>query len=138
MENKAVNQFIMKKIIQLISLAFLLSGSFQLKAQKEYYSTQEEVIEAAYLTLDRWIESGEFRENIEHRLERNTGENKMSGTYVMDITLRHKGEVVSVNVVESNAAIKLQNYMKDYIKLLKFPFKMPKNKRYKFRYEFKF
>jgi hypothetical protein len=123
--------------ITLIAM-FLLAFVEQLQAQKNFYNTQEEVIEAAYKTLDNWMESGELKEAIEKKLEKYTGESSLTGTFIYDITIRNKGEVASVFKVESDAPIKVQNHFKDCLKALQFPFKMPKNKSYKFRYEFKF
>lgn len=120
--------------------AVLISiSATDLQAQKKkFYTTQEEVMEAAYLTLDRWMESGELKEGIEKGLEKATGETELKGTFVYDITIRNKGEVASLFKVASDAPVKVQNYFKNYLKEVTFPFKMAKNKSYKFQYEFKF
>ncbi|MEQ8907847.1 MAG: hypothetical protein RIC95_01530 [Vicingaceae bacterium] len=130
----------MKTAIKICLFSLLLAAfSFQAEAQrKPFYTTQEEVVEAAYKSLDQRMESGSLEEWIEGNLEKATGETELSGTFVYDLTIRKKGEVASVFKVESDAPIKVQNYVKDYMKALKFPFKMPKNKSYKFRYEFNF
>ncbi|MCB2222387.1 MAG: hypothetical protein KQI35_18530 [Bacteroidetes bacterium] len=66
-------------------------------------------------------------------------ENEISGTFSFDITLHEKGLVATV-FVKSNegGTIKSQNMLKDYVKAMKFEFKMPKGKDYKFNYIFKF
>jgi hypothetical protein len=65
-------------------------------------------------------------------------ENNIKGSYDFDITLREKGEVASVFVRgNEGGTIKMQNSFKDFIKELKFNFKMPKGKSYKFNYVFK-
>jgi hypothetical protein len=57
----------------------------------------------------------------------------------MDITIREKGEVAAVFCAENeNGSITSQNILKDFIQSYVFNFKMPKGKRYKFQYEFKF
>ncbi len=66
-------------------------------------------------------------------------ENNISGTFSFDITLHEKGKVATV-FVKSNegGSIKSQNMLKDFVKDMKFNFKMPKGKDYKFNYLFKF
>ncbi len=124
--------------MSLVSFLFLTLNTQLLAQKKAFYTTQEEVIEAAYNTLNQWMESGQLKEEMEERLEKVTGETQLSGTFVYDITIRNKGEVASVFKVESDAPVKVQNYVRNYLKEVKFPFKMPKNKSYKFQYEFKF
>lgn len=114
-------------------LFFLLFTGVQqtVTAQKKpYYNTQEAVIEAAYTTLDQEMKTGKI---LEWAKEMN-----LTGSYIYDITLRGKGEVTTVRSIESTGELKQQNALKDYLKSLRFPFKMPKDKSYKFRYEFKF
>jgi hypothetical protein len=114
-------------------LFFLLLAGIQgtaLAQKKPYYNTQEAVIEAAYTTLDQEMKTGKILEWAQ--------EVNLTGTYTYDITLRGKGEVVTVRSIESSGELKQQNALKDYLKTLRFPFKMPKDKSYKFRYEFKF
>lgn len=122
----------------LLSLIFLLSMSQSFGQKKKFLTTQEEVMEAAYTTLDQWMESGELKTAIEKGLDKATGVEQISGKFIYDITLRKKGEVASVFKVDSEAAIEVQNYLTNYLKTLKFPFKMPKNKSFKLRYEFNF
>lgn len=137
MGNKEIS---MKTTLKLIILAFLMSGFSQLaKAQKKpFYNTQEAVMEAAYKSLDERMENGSIKAWIEDGLEKATGETTLKGRFVYDITIRNKGEVASVFKVESDASVPVQNYVRNHMKALRFPFKMPKNKSYKFQYEFKF
>jgi hypothetical protein len=124
--------------LSLLTLLFI-ALSISAKAQKKpFYTTQEEVVEAAYKALDEMMESGEIEEWIEKKLEKRTGEKELSGKFVYDLTIRGKGEVATVFKVECDAPIKVQNNVRDHLKELKFPFKMPKNKSFKFRYEFNF
>lgn len=66
-------------------------------------------------------------------------ENNIKGEYIIDITIREKGDIASVFMAGSDGAdIKMQNLVKDRIRLFEFGFKMPKGKTYKFQYIFKF
>jgi hypothetical protein len=68
-------------------------------------------------------------------------ENGIKGTYIMDLTVADKGEIVTVFVVESkNSTIPQQNLFKDYLKdeFEFITFKVQKGKKYKVRYTFKF
>ena len=123
----------MKKSIKIfLTAAVLLIVSTTAKAQKKpFYNTQESAIEAAYKTLDYEMKEGKLIEWAK--------ENGISGSYTMDIAIKGKGEVVTVRPLNrENGEIKYQNWVKDYIKSFRFPFKMPKDKSYQFQYEFKF
>ena len=66
-------------------------------------------------------------------------ENSIKGEYIIDITIREKGDIAAVFMAGSDGAdIKMQNLVKDRIRLFEFSFKMPKGKTYKFQYIFKF
>jgi len=66
-------------------------------------------------------------------------ENEITGIYDFDITIHEKGEVATVFVRERDGgSIQMQNRLKDFVKELKFNFKMPKGKDYKFSYKFNF
>ncbi len=66
-------------------------------------------------------------------------ENNIKGEYIIDITIREKGDIASVFMAGSDGNdIKMQNMVKDKIRLFEFSFKMPKGKNYKFQYIFKF
>lgn len=63
----------------------------------------------------------------------------ISGEYSMLLTLRNKGQVVSVFVQDKkDGNIPSQNKLKDKLLDFQFSFKMPKNKDYKLSYIFKF
>lgn len=118
-----------KKITLLVIVLFLSIG---VKAQKRpYYDTQETVIEAAYNALDQAMQP-------EGYLHENMIEYGWKGTYTFNITIRGKGEVATVSKAADSDDIKTQNQVKNVIKTMKFPFKMPKNHSYKFKYEFTF
>lgn len=108
--------------------------SFQLMAQKGVQlETKAEVMKQACLELDQAMTSPEGE------LYKFGQKNKISGEYTLDITIRNKGEVVSVFVSDKqNGNIPSQNCLKDKVLDFKFSFRMPKNKDYKFSYIFKF
>ena len=63
----------------------------------------------------------------------------ITGEYTLQLTIRNKGQVVSVFVADKkDGNIPSQNSLKDKIMDFQFGFKMPKNKDYKFSYTFKF
>ncbi|MBL4710261.1 MAG: hypothetical protein JKY48_17660 [Flavobacteriales bacterium] len=122
----------MKKLYKSIFLLLVVLLTTQLIAQKKpYYNTQEEVIEAAYIAVENSLKLDGYLHD--KKLEYN-----WKGTYMFNITLRGKGEVATVSVAESGDNIKTQNQIKNVLKTMKFPFKMPKDHSYKFKYEFKF
>ena len=66
-------------------------------------------------------------------------EYNIHGEYVMDITIHEKGEVASVFCAGNEGGdIQSQNKLKDFVKAYEFSFKVPKGKKYKFQYIFKF
>lgn len=120
---------------KLIRSLFLLTAILcftAVQAQKKpFYDTPEEVIEAAYNALDQEMKGGEITTWAQ--------ENGIEGAYTFDLTIKHKGEVATVRTIDRKGGdIPSQNRLKDYVKTMRFPFKMPKNRSYKFQYEFKF
>ncbi len=66
-------------------------------------------------------------------------EHQIKGEYTYDITIREKGDVATVfSVGNNNGTIEAQNKLKDFLMTVRFNFKMPKGKYYKFRHTFKF
>jgi predicted transport protein len=64
---------------------------------------------------------------------------KLKGEYIIDITIQEKGKVLSVYMVSSDADdIKMQNLVKDVVKLVEFSFKLPKGRTQKFQHTFNF
>jgi len=117
----------------LIILLILVSGTV-LKAQKpELIESKDEVIKQATLELDQAMSSPEGS------LYKFGQKYHITGEYTMDITIRNKGEVVSVFVADKkDGNIPSQNSLKDKLLDFQFSFKMQKNKDYKFDYTFKF
>lgn len=112
----------------------LLVISVALHAQKpELLELKEEVIKQACLELDQSMTSPEGS------LYKFGQKYQITGEYTLQLTLRNKGQVVSVFVQDKkDGNIPSQNSLKDKILDFQFSFKMPKNKDYKFSYTFKF
>lgn len=121
----------MKKFI--VTLLILASG-ITLQAQKpELIELKEEVVKQASLELDQAMSQPEGA------LYKFGQKYHISGEYTLQLTLRNKGQVVSVFVADKkDGNIPSQNSLKDKMLAFQFSFKMPKNKDYKFSYTFKF
>ena len=118
----------------LIIALLLLTSGICLKAQKpELLEIKEEVIKQATLEIDQALTPPEGA------LYKFGQKYKISGEYTLQLTLRNKGQVVSVFVADKkDGNIPSQNSLKDKMLDFQFSFKMPKNKDYKFSYTFKF
>ncbi|MCF8368913.1 MAG: hypothetical protein K9G76_07705 [Bacteroidales bacterium] len=120
----------MRTFVLLFLLSITLSGFTQKKLLIE---RSEEVVSAAKAEIAASMEGPEgglYLLQQEHGLK---------GTYVMDIQIHEKGKVASVFCKsKENGEISHQTIIKDYIKDFSFNFKMPKGKKYKFEYTFKF
>jgi len=112
----------------------VLTSVICLKAQKpEIIESKEEVIKQATLELDQALTPPEGA------LYKFVQKNNITGEYTLQITIRNKGQVVSVFVADKkDGNIPSQNALKDKLLDFQFSFKMPKNKDYKFNYTFKF
>jgi len=117
----------------LLAMLILISG-INLNAQKpELIESKEEVIKLATLELDQAMASPEGS------LYKFAQKYNITGEYTLQLTLRNKGQVVSVFVADKkDGNIPSQNSLKDKVLDFQFSFKMPKNKDYKFSYTFKF
>lgn len=120
----------MKLTLTFIILIVSTLAFGQKKALIEEYS---KVVDAAKIELD------ESMKGPEGNLFLYKQEYGISGTYDFDITLHEKGLVATVFVKgNEGGTIKMQNKLKDFVKAMKFGFKMPKGKDYKFNYVFNF
>lgn len=119
---------------KLIIIMLILTSAICLKAQKpELLEIKEEVIAQANLELDQAMSQPEGA------LYKFGQKYKISGEYTLQLTIRNKGQVVSVFVADKkDGNIPSQNSLKDKMLDFQFSFKMPKNKDYKFSYTFKF
>ena len=118
----------------LIITLLLLTSGIGLKAQKpELLELKEEVVKQATMELDQAMSPPEGS------LYKFGQKYQISGEYTLQLTLRNKGQVVSVFVADKkDGNIPSQNSLKDKLLDFQFSFKMPKNKDYKFSYTFKF
>jgi hypothetical protein len=113
----------------------MMLPALNLLAQKKpLIDSHEKIAEAAVKELDLAMTGPEgsfYLLGLEYGLK---------GEYTYEITIREKGEVASV-LVKNNlgGTIAEQGIIKDYLhKKFTFSFKMPKGKRYKFDYTFKY
>jgi hypothetical protein len=117
----------------MIVLLFLTSGTCLMAQKPELIELKEEVIKQATSELDQAMASPEGS------LYKFSQKYNITGEYTLQLTLRNKGQVVSVFVADKkDGNIPSQNSLKDKILDFQFSFKMPKNKDYKFNYTFKF
>lgn len=120
----------MKKLF----LIFLLLSSITVNADKKpLIEDYDEVVATAKTAIQKSMEAPEGE------LHLFVQENKISGRFEFEITIHEKGLVATV-FVKSNegGSIQSQNKLKDFVKNIKFDFKMPKGKSYKFSYLFNF
>lgn len=114
--------------------AYLIVTSFWLHAEnRPLLESKEMIIQQACLELEKAMTppGGEL-----YQLGQKFN---IKGTYDLQLTIRDKGNVVSVFVAEQkDGNIPSQNRLKDAVFAFRFSFKMPKNKDYKFNYTFKF
>jgi len=119
---------------KLLIILFILTSAMSMKAQKpELIEAKDEVVKQARMELDQAMTSPEGS------LYKFGQKYHITGEYTLQLTVRNKGEVVSVFVQDKkDGNIPSQNSLKDKIMDFQFGFKMPKNKDYKFSYTFKF
>lgn len=120
----------MKKLVLIVLLAFPVLGFAQKKQLVEY---REQIVEKAVAELDSVCKAPDGI------LYRRAMESAVKGEFVFNITLREKGEIATVFVVNDGVnPIPVQNRLKDLVKRYRFSFKVPKGKSYKFQYTFSF
>ncbi|MCC7317536.1 MAG: hypothetical protein IT219_03330 [Bacteroidales bacterium] len=120
--------------IYLLFILLLLSG-FAVRAQshRTLLETKEEIVAQATKELDSAMLAPHGELYLFGQKQ------KISGEYTLQLTMREKGQVVSVFVMDKKEGnIPSQNSLKDRILNFRFSFKMPKKKDYKFTYSFKF
>lgn len=113
--------------ITLLTLLATLTMGYATAQKVPYLQEQEEVVQHAKAFLD---------EQMTADLLQWAQKYGVSGNFLLDITVRNKGEVATVFVARASGELKSQNALKDYVFDLKFPFKLPKGKSFKFSYEF--
>lgn len=111
----------------ILSIFLVLSSSAQ---KKELLSDPATIEMRVVEDLDSHQQSEDWAKWLE--------KNPVKGMFAFDITIWNKGEVVSIRALgrSDGASVEDQNALKNYIKELKFDFKVPKGKRYKVTYNF--
>lgn len=113
------------------TMIFIAIAAFGQKKQLVEY--RENIVEKAIAELDSVSAAPEGA------IFEKVTEAGIKGQYIFDITIREKGFVATVFVVnDGENPIPKQNRLKDIIKAYRFSFKVPKGKSYKFQYEFNF
>jgi len=115
-----------------LCLAFVLVTVWTSAQETDMIENKNEVIERAKAELEKAMTPGGdlflFGQEIGLR-----------GSYTIDLTIRGKGEVATVFVVNGDSNdIHNQNRLKDHLKSFRFPFRMPKDRSFKFQYIFNF
>lgn len=110
--------------------ALLISASLFAQKAPVLYEPQE--IEQAMKTeLDASMKTG--------ALKQFALENQMTGEYIVDITVDHTGKTLTVFAVSNDTDdLKRQTLLLDFLRQMKFNFKLAKGKRHKYQYIFQF
>lgn len=114
-------------------MVLLMIGiSKQSFAQKNTSLTNpDEITAAAVKYFEYSLKEGELFKLAE--------KHQITGAYEFDVTIRERGEVASVFVVDrEGGSLAFQNLVKDAVMKMKLGFKMQKGKRYKINYKFQF
>ena len=121
MENQGI------KVLTIILFFFL---PILVVGQKELISDPDKVEERVVNDIDEHLESDAWKKWLK--------KNPIKGQFAFDLTIYNKGEVISTRALgrSGNATVADQNKLKDYVKTMKFNFKVPKGKRYKVTYSF--
>jgi outer membrane biosynthesis protein TonB len=92
-------------------------------AQKPLLNSQAEVEAFVHAAIGNDLTSG--------KLHKQAAEMSAHGAFSVVITVDHKGEVETVLVLESTIQeIPVRNFLKDYVKNMRFDLKLPKGKRF--------
>lgn len=115
-----------------IVLLLMMGVSKQSLAQKNISLTNpDEITEVAVKYFEYSLKEGELFKLAEKY--------QITGAYEFDVTIRERGEVASVFVVDrEGGSLAFQNLVKDAVMKMKLGFKMQKGKRYKINYKFQF
>jgi len=112
---------------------FLFAALSAYAGKKPLIENYDEVVAAATNALDKAMQGPEGEIYLF------ASEKNIYGKFDFDITIHEKGLVATVFVnSREDGSIQSQNMLKDFVKDLKFNFKMPKGKDYKFNYVFLF
>jgi hypothetical protein len=122
----------MKRTLIILLVMTALAG-FSQKKKKLLIESKTKVVEAAKKELDFAMQASEGEIYLFAQ------EQGIKGEYTFDISIHEKGKTASVFCdSREGGSVKMQNKLKDFIKEFQYYFKMPKGKKYKFTYTFKF
>jgi hypothetical protein len=117
-----------RHIFAVAALALAVSGT-PLHAQRKVLSDEEEVAEAVTNEITAVFQSEDFLKKKNKKFA------DVHGYMVIDIGIVQKGKVSTFFKVDSDIKnIDFINFMSDYVLTHKFDFKLPKQQRYKVRY----
>ncbi len=110
----------------------MMGVSKQSFAQKNVsLSDPDEITTAAVQYFEYSLKEGELFKLAE--------KHQITGAYEFDVTIKGRGEVVSVFVADRDGgSLAFQNLVKDAVMKMRLDFKMQKGKRYKINYKFQF
>jgi methyl coenzyme M reductase subunit C len=118
----------MKHLISATLILFAIVAFGQKKQMVEFHGN---IVEKAIAELDSVLVAPDGV------LYKKLAESGITGNYIFDITIREKGFVATVFIVnDGENSIPMQNRLKDIIKAYRFSFRVPKEKSYKFQYTF--
>jgi hypothetical protein len=110
-------------LLHTLALCVALFASTAAHAQKPLLNSQAEVEAFVHAAVANDQEAGKLHELAFERAAR--------GSFSVVMTVDHKGEVETLLVLESTITeIPLRNSLKDYMKNMRFAFKLPKGKRF--------
>ena len=116
------------KQLFLLSLLFFCATAF---AQKTILYEKEEIENTMKSELDASMQNG--------ALKQFAADNKITGEYIVDITVDHAGKALTVYAVSNDTDdLKRQTLLLDFLRQTKFNFKLVKGKRHKYQYTFQF
>jgi hypothetical protein len=114
----------------LFTLIVILTGLHLAAQKKELLEDKEVILARAAEAFDAALKPGaELHETIV--------EEQLTGTYVLQVSFREKGDISSVFVVSADGHDqRSQNRFKDLVHFLELPFKMPKGRQYRIEHRF--
>jgi heme exporter protein D len=111
-------------------LVLLLLGSTTAAQKKELLEEKETILARAAQVLDAEMRAG-------RSLHAAVVKEDLIGRYVLQVSIRDKGDISSVFVVSAEGHdTRSQNRFKDLVHFTELPFKMPKGRHYRLEHTF--
>ncbi len=118
----------MKTVLTLLTVLLLCSNTSAQK--KELLQDKETILARAAQLLDAEMRAG-------GSLHAAVVKEKLIGRYVLQVSIRDKGDISSVFVVSAEGHdTRSQNRFKDLVHFTELPFKMPKGRHYRLEHTF--